>query len=116
VIGSRFINKKKGFSARTIGSGLISSLIKITTGKTIKDPTSGMRLYNKDMITFFATKYDIAPEPDTLAYCLRKGANVIEVPVEMQERSSGESYLSFSKAVSYMLKTCISIILFQWFR
>ncbi|MCL1797534.1 MAG: glycosyltransferase family 2 protein [Eggerthellaceae bacterium] len=116
VIGSRFITQKKKFSSRTIGSSIISGLIKLTTGKSIKDPTSGMRLYNAKMIELFVTKHDIAPEPDTIAYCLRKGAKVIEVPVEMQERLTGESYLSVSKSISYMLRTCISILILQWFR
>ena len=116
VIGSRFIHKKRHFSARTIGSSLISGLIKLTTGKKIQDPTSGMRLYNRHMIELFVTKHDMAPEPDTLAYCLRKGAKIVEAPVEMEERLTGESYLSLSKSVSYMLRTCISILLLQWFR
>jgi len=116
VIGSRFVDEKKSFTARMIGSSLISVLIKLTTGKNIKDPTSGMRLYNRRMIELFSNKQDLAPEPDTLAYCLRKGAKVIEVQVEMQERSSGKSYLSASKSVSYMLRTCLSILVLQWFR
>ena len=116
VIGSRFIVKKKQLSSRMIGSSLISGLIRLTAGKTIKDPTSGMRLYNRQMIRLFATGHDIEPEPDTLAYCLRKGAKVCEVAVEMQERVAGKSYLSVSKAFSYMLKTCISILILQWFR
>ena len=116
VIGSRFIDKKKHFSARMIGSSLISALIKLTTGKTIQDPTSGMRMYNRHMIELFVTKHDMAPEPDTLAYCLRQGAKIAEVPVEMQERLAGKSYLDLSKSVSYMLRTCISILLLQWFR
>ena len=116
VIGSRFVEKRKLLSARMIGSSIISGLIKLTTGKTILDPTSGMRLYNTNMIKLFANKHDIAPEPDTLAYCLRTGASVVEVPVEMQERLTGESYLSVSKSVSYMLRTCISILILQWFR
>ena len=116
VIGSRFTEKRKRVSARMMGSSLISGLIKLTTGKSIKDPTSGMRLYNKEMIELFANKQDIEPEPDTLAYCIRKGANIIEVPVEMQERLAGESYFNASQTVSYMLRICVSILILQWFR
>jgi len=116
VIGSRFVENKKPFSARMIGANLISAFVKLTTGKYINDPTSGMRLYNKKMIELFATRMDFTPEPETLAYCLRKGVKLVEVPVEMQERSSGESYLSASKSVAYMLRVCISILFLQWFR
>ena len=34
----------------------------------------------------------------------------------MRERVAGESYLNFTKSVSYMLRTSISILLVQWFR
>ena len=53
AIGSRFVEKKKSNSLRMFGSNLISFCIKITTGKTIKDPTSGMRAYNKRAIEEF---------------------------------------------------------------
>ena len=45
AIGSRFVTEKKPVTTRMIGSRLISFNIKLTTGKTIKDPTSGMRAY-----------------------------------------------------------------------
>ncbi len=40
VIGSRFVDKKKPFSLRMLGSMVISFSIWLTTGKKIKDPTS----------------------------------------------------------------------------
>ena len=47
VIGSRFATEKKPLTARMLGSRIITLFIKLTTGKTIKDTTSGMRAYNK---------------------------------------------------------------------
>lgn len=116
VIGSRFITEKKQASARMTGSALISGMIKLTTGKRINDPTSGMRLYDRNMIKRFISESDFGPEPDTVAYLIRRGANVVEVQADMRERSAGESYLSFSKSISYMMRTCMSILFVQWFR
>ena len=116
VIGSRFITKKKHFSARMIGSTLLTVLIKLTTGKTITDPTSGMRLYNRRMIEAFSSGHDLAPEPDTIAYLIRKGATVHEIPIEVKERAAGESYLSATKSIGYMMRACVSILILQWFR
>jgi len=116
VIGSRFLDCRKGFSLRMAGSSLITFLIMFTSRKKIMDPTSGMRLYSKKMIELFATKHDIAPEPDTLAYCIRKGFKVIEVPVEMQERLTGESYLNATRSIIYMARVCVSLLILQWFR
>lgn len=116
VIGSRFVDEKKPVSARMMGSALISAFIRLTTGKTIKDPTSGMRLYGQSMIEAFARGHDFSPEPDTMAYLMRHGAKVLEVQVSMRERQAGESYLSFTKSISYMMRTCASILFLQWFR
>lgn len=116
VIGSRFVDEKKPVSARMMGSALISAFIRLTTGKTINDPTSGMRLYGRSMIEAFAKGHDFSPEPDTMAYLMRHGAKVLEVQVSMRERQAGESYLSFTKSLSYMMRTCASILFLQWFR
>ncbi len=116
VVGSRFVNEKKPFSARMLGSNLIEFAIKITTGKTIKDTTSGMRLFDKKMIEKLAFGYDLGPEPDTVALLLRKGAKVKEVEAKMSDRISGESYLSFSKSIEYMARMLVSILVLQWVR
>lgn len=116
IVGSRFCNTKKPFSARMMGSTLITALIKLTTGKTITDPTSGMRLFDRKMIVPFATEIDLGPEPDSLVLVMRSGAKVTEIPVKMRERVSGESYLSLTKSIAYMLHVCTSILFVQWFR
>lgn len=116
VIGSRFISKKKNYSARMIGSRLISLFIRLTAGAKLTDPTSGMRLYNRKMMTIFESMNDFGPEPDSLAYLVRKGANISEIQVQMRDRIAGESYLNLVSSVKYMLRTCISILFVQWFR
>ncbi|MEG0324753.1 MAG: glycosyltransferase family 2 protein [Raoultibacter sp.] len=116
VVGSRFSARKKPFSARMAGSALITAMIFLTTGKRIQDPTSGMRLFDASVIPLFADELDFGPEPDTLSLLMRRGCKVEEVQVEMRERMAGESYLSFTKSVSYMLRISTSILLVQWFR
>lgn len=116
VIGSRFATQKKPFSARMVGSALISAMILVTTGKKIQDPTSGMRLFDSEMIPLFAQELDYSPEPDTISLLMRNGFSVRETQVNMRERIAGESYLSFTKSIAYMLRVCMSILLVQWFR
>lgn len=116
VIGSRFVSKKKNASARMAGSALISFLIKLTTGKKLFDPTSGMRMYNRRAMGEFVKRFDFGPEPDTLAYLIRKGFKVVEVQAEMRDRETGESYLSFSKSIMYMARSVVSILIVQWLR
>ena len=111
AIGSRFVNQKKDMSARMMGSRIISTLIKMTTGQTITDPTSGMRMLGKEMMKDYALNMNRSPEPDTLVYMMKRGAKVKEVQVEMSERIAGQSiYSSTWNSVKYMVRTCISII------
>ncbi len=116
VIGSRFVTEKKPVSLRMFGSHLIAFAMKLTTGKKLTDPTSGMRLFNKKMIKEFALDANYTPEPDTISYLMKNGATVSEIQVEMAERIAGESYLNPVNAMKYMTKMGISIILIQWFR
>ena len=116
VIGSRFATQKKPLSARMAGSVLISAMILLTTRQRIQDPTSGMRLFDRKMIPLFANEMDFGPEPDTISLLMRWGYKVEETQVEMRERIAGESYLNFTKSITYMLRMSISILLVQWFR
>ena len=116
VIGSRFVDKVKPKTLRMMGSRVISTAIKFTTGRYIADPTSGMRMFNKALIKEFSENINYEPEPDTVSFLIKQGVKVAEVPAEMKERVAGESYLNLSRSISYMTKMFISIILVQNFR
>ena len=116
VIGSRFLTQKKGRSLRMVGSKMITVAIKLTTGVRVSDPTSGMRLFSRDMIREFAQNLNYGPEPDTISYLLKNGAKVSEVQVKMEERQFGESYLNFMGSAKYMIKMLTCILFVQNFR
>ena len=116
VIGSRFISGKKGWSMRMVGSRLIAAVIRLTTGARITDPTSGMRLFDRKMIEEFALNLNYGPEPDTVSFLIKQGAQVAEVPVTIDERLEGESYLRPLTAVHYMTRMLLSILFIQNFR
>ena len=116
VIGSRFVNAKKSASLRMLGSRMLSLAIRITTGAVIHDPTSGMRMFNRKMMEEFAAGLNYSPEPDTISWLIRRGAKVAEVPVLMDERSGGKSYLTPVTAARYMIQMLVSILFIQNFR
>lgn len=116
VIGSRFIEGHKDASIRMIGSRMLSSAIRLTTGVKVADPTSGMRMFNRKMIREFALKLNFGPEPDTVSYLLKQGAKVAEVPVTAAPRLGGESYLKPTVAAAYMTRMLLSILVIQNFR
>lgn len=116
VIGSRFLTVKKPKTLRMLGSYIISWSIRLTTGRAICDPTSGMRMFNRAMVEEFAQNLNYGPEPDTISYLIKNGAKVKEVQVTMGERIAGQSYLNLWRSAQYMVKMSISILLIQWFR
>ena len=116
VIGSRFVEEKKDWSIRMIGSRLIGAAIFVTTGTRLTDPTSGMRLFSRKMIKEFALNLNYGPEPDTVSFLLKQGAKISEVQVKIDERTEGESYLKPLTAVYYMARMLLSILFIQNFR
>lgn len=116
VIASRFVEEKKPWAARMIGSRLIAGAIRLTTGAKITDPTSGMRMFNRKLIKVLALNINFGPEPDTVSYLIRMGAKVTEIQASMDERIAGESYLNLVNSVKYMARMLISILLIQIFR
>ncbi len=114
VVGSRFLEKKKPWSMRMIGSRILCFLIFLKTGKRVSDPTSGMRALGKRVIDEFDRSMNFYAEPDALCYLLNHKYNVKEVQVEMKEREGGESYFTNPfKSVYYMLCEILSIIFIQ---
>lgn len=116
VIGSRFCEEKKPHTLRMLGSTLITWAIRLTTGRKVSDPTSGMRLFSANVLKNFSNSINYGPEPDTVSYLLRCGASISEVQVEMHERIAGTSYLNLGRSVRYMLNMFVSILFVQFFR
>ena len=114
VIGSRFINKE-GFQSsgtRRIGIKYFTVLIKLVTGEKITDPTSGLRMVNRDIIEMFANDYPKDyPEPESVVAILRKKKKVKEIPVIMKAREGGVSSISPKKSIYYMIKVTLAILI-----
>lgn len=114
VIGSRFI-EKKGFQSsitRRMGIKFFSGLIKILTGKTITDPTSGLRMIGRNVMEIFSRDYPRDyPEPESIVAVLRKNMKIEEIPVVMLERQGGVSSISPKKSIYYMIKVTLAILI-----
>ena len=116
TIGSRFVEGspslfKTSFSRR-MGINLISFFIKLKSGRTLMDVTSGYRAGNKKVIEYFAYNYPKKyPEPETNAILIKKGFRIDEVGVNMFERLEGSSSITPIKSVRYMIEVLTSILL-----
>ena len=114
-IGSRFLKKGGGFKSsffRRLGIIIIQVICCLLTRKRISDPTSGYRGYSKKIIEFMAENYPSFdyPEPEEIVLADKNGFRLVEVPVEMRERKSGKSSISFYGSFYYMLKVIISML------
>ncbi len=114
VIGSRFLGSGGYRSTffRRIGICYFSVLIKLLTGHTVTDPTSGFRMVGPKLISQFAGDYpQDYPEPESIVRILMQGCKVAEAGVIMRERQNGRSSISPAASVYYMIKVTIAMIL-----
>ena len=115
-IGTRYLDKSSSkFQStfmRRLGANIISMFIKICCGVRITDPTSGLRMVNRDVMKIFAYDYPKDyPEPESVVAILRQKKNVEEIPVIMKAREGGVSSISPKKSVYYMIKVTLAILI-----
>lgn len=113
VIGSRFLRETDGFKStwlRRVGKTWLSGVIRLVSGKSISDPTSGFRACGKRAIDLFCRSYPTDyPEPESIVSALRDGLSVTEIPVAMRERQGGKSSIGALSSVYYMVKVTLAI-------
>jgi len=113
-LGSRFLTDQEGFKStktRRIGIRFISWLISTLSGCRITDATGGFRCAGRRAWANFARYYpeDYA-EPESLFWCARNKLKIGEIPVRMHERQGGVSSIHSFKAIYYMVKVSMAII------
>jgi glycosyltransferase involved in cell wall biosynthesis len=111
AIGSRFApgdgyehDRYEPTAARRLGTGLLRSSMSVVLGRPFHDATSGMYAANAGAMPVLARPYTSgAPEVEAVLRLHEEGLRVLEVPVHMRERASGESKLQGKKAVVLVL-------------
>lgn len=118
TIGSRFIDPSsssfKSSASRRIGIKIISSCIKLKTNTRIYDTTSGFRAVDRKVLKMFVDNYPAEyPEPISTVNVLLKGNKVKEIPVSMNERTTGKSSIGSWKNIYYMINVILSILIMK---
>ena len=107
AVGSRFVSGE-GYAPyryapegiRRFGTGLLRRGMQLVLGRPFHDATSGLYAASAKALPVLAEPYTSgAPEVEAILRLDRKGLRVLEVPVDMRERASGESKLRGKKAV-----------------
>ena len=114
VVGSRFraAGGFKSTAARRVGIRFFSLILSTICGTKITDPTSGFRVFNRRGIRLLAHTYsEDFPEVEALVVARRAGLKIIEIPVEMAERTAGKSSIGSIKSLIYMVKVPLAIFM-----
>ena len=86
-------------------------------GRPFHDATSGMYAANRRALPALGARYTSgAPEVESLLRLREAGLRVVEVPVHMRERASGESKLRGGKAVRLVITVVGTLLLYGVWR
>jgi glycosyltransferase involved in cell wall biosynthesis len=114
VIGSRFL-EKKGYQSSFTRKGGIKLLYALSTfilKKKITDNTSGFKAYNRNAVEQVVEDYPSDyPEPIEVYLIMKKGLQILEVPVTMKERQSGTTSISLLDTYYYLIKVLLTIFI-----
>jgi glycosyltransferase involved in cell wall biosynthesis len=119
AVGSRFV-AGEGYPAyrylpsppRRFGTAVLRRAMRVRTGRAIGDSTSGMYAANAAAVELLSQPYLTgAPEVEALIRLGEAGLRVEEVPVNMRERTVGESKLRGSKAIKLVLTVTGALLL-----
>jgi hypothetical protein len=124
AVGSRFATGD-GYEAfryepspsRRVGTAVLRRAMHAALGQPFQDATSGMYAVNAKAMPLLAKPYESgAPEVESLLRLREAGLHVVEVPVHMRERASGESKLRGRRAVELVLTVVGTLFLYGVWR
>jgi glycosyltransferase involved in cell wall biosynthesis len=114
VTGSRFLDPDgegyRSSAARRMGIRVFSWVVSLITGQRVSDPTSGFRMTSRRGIELFARDYPHDyPEVEAILLMHAHRLRSCEIPVQMRPRLTGESVISSSQSVYYMVKVLLAV-------
>jgi glycosyltransferase involved in cell wall biosynthesis len=114
VIGSRFVDPGGTYRppfARRIGIGVFARLVSFLGGQRVTDTTSGFVALDRAGIELFAAEFPHDyPEVEATLVALRSGLRVTQVQVDMRERTTGSSSITFIRSLYYIVKVLLSLL------
>ena len=114
VIGSRFVDPGGTYRpplARRIGIRVFARLVSILGGQRVTDTTSGFLALDRVGIELFAAQYPHDyPEVEATLVALRSGLRLSQVQVDMRERETGSSSITFVRSLYYLVKVLLAVL------
>jgi len=124
AVGSRFAvgegyerYRYEPSSSRRFGTAVLRRAMRVALGHPFHDATSGMYAVNAKAMPILAEPYDSgAPEVESLLRLRQSKLRVLEIPVDMRERASGESRLRGRRAFELVLTVAGTLLLYGLWR
>ena len=124
AVGSRFAaghgletDRYQPTAARRLGTRLLRRSMAMILGRPFLDATSGMYAANERALPVLARSYTSgAPEVEAILRLEAEGLRVEEVPVEMRQRTHGESKLRGKKAAMLVLTVVGTLVTAAYLR
>lgn len=114
VIGSRFVDRGGSYRppfARRLGIRVFARLVSILGGQRVTDTTSGFVALDRVGIELFAHEYPHDyPEVEATLVALRSGLRLAQVQVDMRERETGSSSITFVRSLYYIVKVTLALL------
>ena len=114
VIGSRFVDPGGTYRppfARRIGIRIFARLVSVLGGQRVTDTTSGFVALDRGGIELFAAQFPHDyPEVEATLVALRSGLRVAQVQVDMRERTTGSSSITFVRSLYYIVKVTLALL------
>jgi hypothetical protein len=114
VVGTRFAagGGYRGTRLRRVGIRLFAAVVSLLVRQRVSDTTSGFRAVNRTALRLFAADYPHDyPEVESIVLLSRHRLRVLEVPVQMRVRETGNSSITALRSAYYMIKVLLALFI-----
>ena len=114
VVGTRFVEGGgyRGTHLRRVGIRIFAAVVSLLVGQRVSDTTSGFRAVNRKALKLFAAEYPHDyPEVESIVLLSRHHLRMLEVPVQMRVRETGNSSITAMRSAYYMIKVLLALFI-----
>jgi glycosyltransferase involved in cell wall biosynthesis len=115
AVGSRFAGQTSDYTVglvRRRAMRLLHFTVRVLSGRSFSDTSSGFRAFNRETLTLFATTYPVEymDSVEALLIAVYGGLHVVEVPIQMRHRVAGTASNRNFKLIYNYLRLFVVLI------
>jgi glycosyltransferase involved in cell wall biosynthesis len=114
VIGTRFGGEAVYEVGRTRRGAMrvLRFLLRLLSGQSFTDTSSGFRAFGRDVLEFFAESYpsEYMESVEALLAASHQGFRILEIPVEMHQRAGGQPSTQRLRLVYHYVRLLVTLL------